>query len=103
MIEIDEDRARAAECLRMAKRAGNEDEEQSWLVLAESWLQSAQIRQISATPNIYMPPPARSRNVRRSSGANWRLQYAAVLALGTCFILGVWLVIKFHYIGWATY
>jgi hypothetical protein len=55
MIE-NEERARAEECLCMAIRAGNEDEEHSWLALAESWLQTAQLRQVTVSPRIPLRP-----------------------------------------------
>jgi hypothetical protein len=45
MAENDEDRARAVECLRKAKDARDETDMQSWLALAESWLQTVQLRQ----------------------------------------------------------
>jgi hypothetical protein len=64
MIE-NEERARAEECLCMAIRAGNEDDEHSWLALAESWLQTAQLRQESDSP----PIPAWLGKDRRKKGA----------------------------------
>ncbi len=44
MTENDEARAEAAKCLRTAKIARNEDEKQSWLALAESWLTTIQLQ-----------------------------------------------------------
>jgi hypothetical protein len=38
MIEDDEDRAQAAECLRKAKATRNDAEKLTWLMLAKGWL-----------------------------------------------------------------
>jgi hypothetical protein len=37
--------ARAAECQQRAKDAQTENEKQSWLALADSWLVTAELRQ----------------------------------------------------------
>jgi hypothetical protein len=99
MIESVEDRARAVECLLMAERARNKHEKQRWLSLAESWLQIAHVRRVSARSNAHDAAPARDRNARTSSAANWHLRYAAVLGLGTGFLIGVWIMIRSHYVG----
>ena len=44
MNEINRQRANAARCLRMAKSAQDNDEKQSWLAMAESWLATVQLR-----------------------------------------------------------
>jgi hypothetical protein len=38
--------ARVAECERRAKSARNEDDKHSWLAMADSWRQTAELRQI---------------------------------------------------------
>lgn len=44
MNEIKRQRANAARCLRMAKSAQDNEEKQSWLAMAESWLTTVQLR-----------------------------------------------------------
>jgi hypothetical protein len=44
MNEINRQRANAARCLRMAKSSQDEEEKQSWLAMAESWLTTVQLR-----------------------------------------------------------
>jgi hypothetical protein len=44
MTDDDEARAEAAKCLRTAKITRNQDERQSWLALAESWLTTIQLQ-----------------------------------------------------------
>jgi hypothetical protein len=46
MPEFNVYRARVAEYQSKAKAALNEDDKQSWLALADSWLQTAELRQI---------------------------------------------------------
>lgn len=46
MYEYDELVARAAECQWKAKTARNEDDKHSWLALADSWLQTAELQQV---------------------------------------------------------
>ncbi|MFZ3359718.1 MAG: hypothetical protein WA652_20500 [Xanthobacteraceae bacterium] len=46
MSEFSLHRARAAECQWKAKAALNEDDKQSWLAIADSWLQTAELREI---------------------------------------------------------
>lgn len=46
MYEYDEHVARAAQCQREAKSARLEDDKYSWLALADSWLQTAELRQV---------------------------------------------------------
>ncbi len=41
--------ARAAECQQRAKVAQTEDERQSWLALADSWLMTALLQQTEAS------------------------------------------------------
>jgi hypothetical protein len=48
MYAFDMYQARAAECQQRAKNAQSDDEKQSWLALAESWLMTAQLRQTEA-------------------------------------------------------
>jgi hypothetical protein len=45
MSEYNEYRARAAELQQKAKGAAGEDEKQSWLALADSWLQTAELQE----------------------------------------------------------
>jgi hypothetical protein len=45
MFEFDIFKARAAECEQRAKAAKTEDEKQSWLAMADSWLVTAALRQ----------------------------------------------------------
>jgi hypothetical protein len=47
MRQIDRARRDAAKCLRMAWSAQNEDQKQSWLALAESWLATVQVQSTS--------------------------------------------------------
>jgi hypothetical protein len=49
MYPFDIYQARAAECQQRAKNAQTEDEKQSWLALADSWLTTAQLRQAEAS------------------------------------------------------
>jgi len=49
MNEFDIFQARASECEQRAKDAQTEDEKQSWLALAESWLVTAKLRQTEAS------------------------------------------------------
>jgi hypothetical protein len=46
MLEYNLDRARAAECEGKARTARNDDDKHSWLAFADSWLQTAELRQI---------------------------------------------------------
>jgi hypothetical protein len=48
MYAFDTYQARAAECQQRAKGAQTEDEKQSWLALADSWLMTAKLRQAEA-------------------------------------------------------
>jgi hypothetical protein len=48
MYAFDMYQARAAECQQRAKNAQSDDEKQSWLALAESWLMTAQLRKTEA-------------------------------------------------------
>jgi hypothetical protein len=45
MYEFDIFKARAAECEQRAKDAKTDDEKQSWLAMADSWLVTAALRQ----------------------------------------------------------
>lgn len=101
MNEYDEERACAAECLRMAKSVRNEDEKQSWLALADSWVLTFQLRQVTARGAYDDVPAPRELHQydRTRNAARWRQRYAAVLALGTCFLVGLWAVLRSHYIG----
>jgi hypothetical protein len=45
MYEFDIFQARVAECQQRAKDAQADDEKQSWLALADSWLITAKLRQ----------------------------------------------------------
>jgi hypothetical protein len=101
MNENDEDRACAAECLHMAKSVQNEDEKQSWLALTDSWLLTFQLRQVTAR-GIYSDAPVRRelhQDTRTEHAARWGQRYVAALALGTCFLIGLWAVIRSHYVG----
>jgi hypothetical protein len=49
MSAFDIYRARAAECQQKAKTTQSDDEKQSWLALADSWLVTAQLRQAEAS------------------------------------------------------
>jgi hypothetical protein len=49
MNPFDTFQARAAECRQRAKDAQTEDDKQSWLALADSWLMTALLRQTEAT------------------------------------------------------
>jgi hypothetical protein len=46
MYEYNEYRVRAAEFQQKARSARTEDDKQSWLALADSWLQTAELREI---------------------------------------------------------
>ncbi len=46
MSEYNEYRARAAEFRQRAKSASSEDEKHSWLAIADSWLQTAELNKI---------------------------------------------------------
>ncbi len=46
MFEFNHYRARAAECQQKAKTAGNEDDKHSWLAMADSWLQTAELHRV---------------------------------------------------------
>jgi hypothetical protein len=46
MSEYNEYRVRAAEFQQKAKNASSEDDKHSWLALADSWLQTAELREI---------------------------------------------------------
>jgi hypothetical protein len=48
MYAFDIYQARAAECQQRARVAQSEDEKQSWLALADSWMMTAQLRQTEA-------------------------------------------------------
>lgn len=48
MYEYDEHVARAAECQQKAKSARVEDDKHSWLALADSWLQTAELWRVLA-------------------------------------------------------
>jgi len=47
MTKDERGRRDAAKCLRMAKSAQNQDDKQSWLALAESWLTTVQLQSTS--------------------------------------------------------
>jgi hypothetical protein len=47
MTKVERGRRDAAKCLRMAKSAQNQDDKQSWLALAESWLTTVQLQSTS--------------------------------------------------------
>jgi hypothetical protein len=49
MYAFDIYQGRAAECQQKAKAAATEDEQQSWLALADSWLITAELRQTEAS------------------------------------------------------
>jgi hypothetical protein len=49
MYSFDVYQARVAECVQKAKDARTEDEKESWLALADSWLMTAQLRQIEVS------------------------------------------------------
>jgi hypothetical protein len=49
MYAFDIYQARAAECEQRAKDAQSEDEKQSWLALAESWIVTAELRQTASS------------------------------------------------------
>jgi hypothetical protein len=46
MWNLDVYAAKAAECQQKAKDAKNEEDRQSWLAMADSWQQSAELKQI---------------------------------------------------------
>ena len=48
MSAFDIYQARAAECQQKAKATQSEDEKQSWLALADSWLVTAELRRTEA-------------------------------------------------------
>ena len=49
MYAFDIYQGRAAECQQKVKVAATEDEQQSWLALADSWLVTAELRQTEAS------------------------------------------------------
>jgi hypothetical protein len=59
--------ARAAKCEQKAKGVQNEDEKQSWLALADSWRQTAELQQ-SLNPQLPLIQKASRPDGRRLAG-----------------------------------
>ena len=50
MLDLDVYAARAAECQQKAKGAKSEEDKQSWLAMADSWQETAKLREILEGP-----------------------------------------------------
>jgi hypothetical protein len=63
MHEYNEYAARVAECEQRAKDARNETERQSWLVMADSWRETAKLQEVLKRQGEFIrttPPPRAS-------------------------------------------
>jgi hypothetical protein len=54
MWELDVYAARAAECLQKAKGAKSEEEKQSWLAMADSWQQTAELKRVLERQKVFI-------------------------------------------------